>query len=191
MSRCFSSDPAAKSKAGRSRGRRYGYKCVTLTLDDAASSSLSGAISAALICRRWCLPPYFQFTRSGSSLRHHPRPFGGDTERHLVAYVQILRRGYGQHCERLEFAIRNHHFHDQLLRHHPAPTLTSTTYPRHRAIQLERDLGAKLSSAIPDQSDRRRLLNLGAPIAGSNTILGITDNVGDAPFRFYRLLIMP
>jgi hypothetical protein len=33
--------------------------------------------------------------------------------------------------------------------------------------------------------------NLGSPILGTNTTMGVTDNVSNSPTRFYRVLVGP
>ena len=74
------------------------------------------------------------------------------------------------------------------------PTLTSTTYdPSSNVVKFSwnatpgMNYQVQYSTNLMDGS----WLNLGAPIPGTNSILGITDEVGSAPIRFYRLLVLP
>ena len=175
-------------------GGGTGINGVTLTFNDAASSSLSGAISSGTY-----LPTVVSSTGTFSS----PAPAApyGTTLAPLAAtpngtwslYVQDFAGGDTGSIANgwsLQFVTTTSTTNccDTI----PAPTLTSTTYS-NGIVQFSWNATSGPSYQVQYRTNLTEgaWLNLGAPIAGSNTILGITDNVGDAPFRFYRLLIMP
>jgi hypothetical protein len=74
----------------------------------------------------------------------------------------------------------------------PQPTLTSTTYS-NRVVRFN-------WSALPGPhylvQYRTNLVtgawqNLGSPILGTNTTMGITDITSNSPVRFYRVMVSP
>ncbi|MEJ0089737.1 MAG: reprolysin-like metallopeptidase [Limisphaerales bacterium] len=170
---------------------------VTLTFDDAASSSLS---TSAIFSGT-----YLPTEVSSSGVFSSPAPAApyGNTLAPLAAtpngtwslYVQdfaavdlgAITNGWSL---RFVTAVSTTNCCNTVV----IPTLTSTTYePSNNVVKFSWNATpgvnyqVQYSTNLTDGS----WLNLGAPIPGTNTILGITDEVGTAPIRFYRLLIVP
>jgi hypothetical protein len=74
----------------------------------------------------------------------------------------------------------------------PRPTLTTTTYSN----SVVRFNWSAMPGPHYQVQYRTNLVigtwqNLGSSILGTNTTMGITDNVGNSPTRFYRVLVGP
>ncbi len=168
---------------------------VTLTFDDAAGSSLSSsAISSGTY-----LPTVV--SSSGVFSSSAPAAPYGTTLASLAAtpngnwslYVQDFAAqdtGSIANGWSLSFvtATSTTNCSDTI----PAPTLTTTTYSNGIAqFNWNATLGPSYQVQYRTNLTEGSWMNLGAPISGTNTTLGITDNIGGEPMRFYRLLIVP